>query len=102
MKIKVPKKIQIGAHTYKIKIDKNLKGDGNRYGEVNYRTQEITLWGGCNPSLMMETLLHEVIHIGEFAFRIAISDEDIDRVAETITMLLRNNLDIEFVWDNIK
>ena len=102
MIIKLPNKIKIGTHTYKINLDQNLHSDDKDYGQINYRAQEIKIWSAAPPSVKNEALLHEVIHLSQQIYRVEITDQDIDRVAETIAEFLFNNLGIEFSWDNIK
>ena len=102
MKVKIPREIKIGAHTYSIGYDSNLHCDEGRYGNCNHRTQEIKVWSSNPPSLMDECLIHEVIHIGELCYRLDISDSDIDRIAHLILEFLTRNLGIEFDWELIK
>jgi len=101
MRVKIPLRIKIASHTYTICQSPNLLGDESRHGEVNHRTQQITLHSANPKSVKIETLIHEVIEVGKFAYRIDISDPDIDRTAETISQFL-DNLGIEFDWGNIK
>lgn len=101
MKIKIPPKIKIGTHTYKIVFDRSIRTDDNRIGEVNHRTQVIKIWTEAPLSMRNESLLHELIHIAEFYFRVTIDDADIDRIAQCMCDFLFDNLDIEFDWSAI-
>ena len=101
MKARIPSKIKVGAHTYSIELDPYLIGDRNRYGEVCHRTERITIGSSEPVALRNQTLLHEVLHIGETFYRINISDDDIDRIAETILQFL-DSMGIEFDWADIK
>ncbi len=102
MIIKLPNKVKIGTHTYKIVFDSNMRGDDNLYGQVNYRTQEIRIWTDAPPSVRNETLLHEILHLAVQIYRVELTDPDIDRVAATIADFLFNNLGLEFNWDDIE
>ena len=102
MKIKVPKRIKIGAHTYSIGLTPHLHCDEARYGSCNHRTQEIKIWSEAPPSLRDECLIHETIHISELCHRIEVSDSDIDRISHAVLEFLSRNLDIQFDWSDIK
>lgn len=101
MKIKIPKTVKIGTHTYSIELDPHLHSDEKDYGQINYRAQTIRVWLDAPLSIKNEALLHEVIHLAQSIYRVDISDADIDRVAETIGGFLFNNLGIEFDWSGI-
>lgn len=102
MRVKIPKTIKIGAHTYSIKFNPHLHCDEARYGNCNHRTQEIQIWSEAPDSLKDECLIHEVIHIAELCCRIDVADSDIDRISHIILELLSENLGIEFDWSDIK
>ncbi|MDP1615041.1 MAG: hypothetical protein Q8L68_04520 [Methylococcales bacterium] len=101
MKVKLPSEVRIGTHTFKIRFDPHLFSDENKYGLINYRAQEINIWSEAPLSTKNEALLHEIIHLSQHVYRVEISDQDIDRVAETIGEFLFNNLGIEFDWSCI-
>ena len=101
MKIKVPREVKIGTHTFKVKLNPHLQTDEKNYGDINYRTEEIRIWADAPLSLRNEVLLHEIIHLAQHIYRVEISDPDIDRVAETIGQFLFNNLQIRFDWSDI-
>jgi len=101
VKVRIPREIKVGAHTYSIGFSPHLHCDEARYGNCNHRTQEIQLWAESPPSLRDESLIHEVIHIGELCYRIDVSDSDIDRIAHLILEFLVRNLGIEFDWSEI-
>jgi len=101
IKIKVPGEIKIGTHTYKIMFDRAIRTDDDRIGEANHRTQIIKIWTEAPLSMKNEALLHELIHIAEYYFRVRIDDADIDRIAQCMCDFLFNNLGIEFDWSLI-
>jgi len=102
VKVKVPKRIKIGTHTFTVKFDPHLHSDDKDYGLINYRTQEIKIWTEAPSSIQNEALLHEIIHLSQHVYRVELSDADIDRVAETIAEFLFNNLHLEFNWSDIE
>ncbi len=101
-KVKIPKEIKIGTHTYKVIFDRSIRTDDDRIGETNHRTQVIKIWTEAPLSMQNETLLHELIHIAEYYFRVRIEDADIDRIAECICDFLFNNLGLGFDWSDIE
>ena len=101
LKIRVPKEIKIGTHTYRIILDRSIRTDDSRIGETNHRTQEVKIWTEAPLTMKNEALLHEIIHIAEFYFRVSVEDADIDRIAECMCDFLFNNLNLEFDWQDI-
>ena len=63
--MKLPKKIIIGPHVYKIKCNKEssqvLKGTGN-VGECHTKTATIYIAPGLSSSGKKETIIHEILH----------------------------------------
>ena len=102
MKVKIPKEIRIGTHTYTLKFTPHIHSDDARYASCNHRTQTIEFWSEAPPSITNESLIHEVLHIAELCYRIDVSDADIDRIANVVMELLENSLGIEFSWEGIK
>ena len=102
MKVKIPKEIKIASHTYALKFSPYVHCDEARYANCNHRTQEITLWSEAPASIVNESFIHEVIHIAELCYRVDVTDADIDRIANVIMELLKDNLGIEFDWSDIK
>ena len=101
MIIKLKNGVKIGTHTFKIKLDPHIHGDDKDYGQINYRTETIKIWKDAPLSIKNEALHHEIIHLSQHIYRVDISDQDIDRVAETFSEFLFNNLGIEYDWSDI-
>jgi|LakMenE18May11ns_1017448.scaffolds.fasta_scaffold8859996_1 hypothetical protein len=83
---KPPKNIKIGVHKYKIVVDKaaidacSVSGGGDpRVGECNNEQLTITLDPSLAPSMLQETLLHEILHA---AFHFIGASEDVDDKTE--------------------
>ncbi len=102
MKVKIPQKIKIGTHCYSLSFTPHIHCDEGRYANCNHRTQEIQFWAEAPRSITNESLIHEVLHIAELFQRIEVSDPDIDRIANVIMILLKDNLGIEFDWSDIE
>ena len=101
MKVKLLPKYRMGIHTYSLSLDRNIRTDDADIGQVSHREQTIKIWTDAPLSRKNETLVHEVIEIGKFMYRVQIDDADIDRVAECVCEFLMNNLGIEFDWSDI-
>jgi len=102
MKVRIPPKIKIGTHTYSVIYDRDIRYDDDKIGICNHRTQTIKIWIDAPPSMKDEALLHELVHIAEYTYRVRIDDADIDRIAQCICDFLINNLGVEFDWSDIK
>ena len=69
-KVKMPKKVKVGAHTYKIRLETALLVEGSDNaddplelnGLCNPQTLTIFLRKGLPASLTKETLVHELFH----------------------------------------
>ena len=101
MKIRIPKQIKIGTHTYKVIYDRSIRTDDDRIGECNHRTQTIEIEPNLPPSRQDQTFLHEVGHLIRKVYVMQEDEDNIDRTAQGFADLLFNNLGIEFVWDDI-
>ena len=102
MKVKVPKQIKIGAHTYSVCYKQFLGKDMGFRGTIEHRLQEIWIDPDNPESQKAETLIHEVLHLIGSVFSTGLDDSNVDRIAEGFLELLANNLGIEFDWSDIK
>ena len=103
MKIKVPSKIKILSHTYKVRFGmKDLVAAG-AMGLTRHLHQEIILDGvNIPPSELNQTFLHELMHVVERHFCLKLGDDDIDRISEGLATVLFDNFGIELDWSLIK
>ena len=58
---KLPKKLSISGRTVKVNT-RNLVYDSNNMGEASYSPPMITLDNGVPPAMILEVLMHEVLH----------------------------------------
>lgn len=101
MKVKVPKQIKIGSHTYAVMYRYHLGKDEGFRGTIEHRPQEIHI-DPINPlSQRNVTLLHECIHLITTVWSVGLDDDAIDRIAEGLGELLYNNFGIELDWSDI-
>lgn len=103
MKVKVPSRIQVGGHFYRViyGTSDNFKDDGRR-GRVNYRTLLIEIDPERPASQQTEALLHEVLHcINSIYATNRLDDEGLDHFSEGLIQLFVN-LGIELDWGDIQ
>ena len=102
MKIKVPRQVQIGSHTYSIVKSQKELGDGNFYGEVNHRLQLIRINSERPPSQCAEALLHELLHIVDtILLRDKLDENRISLLSEGLSQAIYKGLNIELDWGDI-
>lgn len=60
----LPKKVKIGAHTYKVKLTVDLTDeDGqNLLGQIDYTNLLIEIRENMDPAWYLPTLMHEIVH----------------------------------------
>lgn len=85
--MKVPKKIDIGGITFKVRF---AKFDEDAYGKMDFDSREILLNQAIknNTKMVAETIRHEMIHaslaVGGVSFSVEYAEEVIVRCLETI------------------
>jgi len=102
MKVKIPKEIKIGAFSYSIKMVEGLENDYHLLGQCLTDKGIIKLEMHSIPQVKDATLLHEVVHAINDVFVCKIDDECVERIAQGLAEILKNNLGIEFDWSEIK
>ena len=102
MIIKVPSQIRIGAYEYCIKYREGLVKHAGSTGQCY--TSDATIW--IDPDELKQvkdvTFFHEVIHCISDVERLGLEESDIDRIAHCLVRILRENLDVEFDWEDIE
>ncbi len=102
MKVKVPSEIKIATHTYRVRYDSHMRHDEACYGQVNHREQTIDIETSIPPSVMNQTLIHEIVHIVDKVYVCRMDEDDLERLSNGMAELLFNNLGIEFDWSEIE
>ena len=98
MKVKIPKRIK----NFTVVYTPNLIVDDGDYGQVWFRKELIRI-DPCMPLLHRDrSLIHEVLHTIDRDYKCHLDDDNVDRIAGGFLDFLRNDLGIEFNWDNIK
>lgn len=89
--------IQFGAHTLQLKLVPELKdSEGNDLvGQIYWDEKEIVfvepLWEAMPNSSQIQALWHEFVHAIKSKYKIDISEDNIDKMAEGITEILLLN-----------
>jgi len=100
MKIKIPREIKVGAHSYRIILTPQLKIDQDKRGIVDHRRQTIELEGSMPNTMLVAVLLHEVVHIIDEVYSCHTDEDTTDRIAQGLTDMFYN-MGIEFDWSDI-
>ena len=100
-RIKVPNEIKIGVHAYGVEYNPHLWMEEELKGSANHISQKIQIEPALAKSQQDVTFLHEVLHIINDQYRLRLSDDDVDRIANGWADFLFNNLQIEFDWSDI-
>ena len=97
--MKVPKKIKIGAFNYKIIQVDNMAEDFKLLGQAITDRQLIKVEKGSNSQTKDVTLWHEVIHAISDVYNCDTDEHNIDRFAQGLTAIMKNDFGIKFEWD---
>jgi len=101
MKVKITSPIQVGGHWYKIIRDGKIDDFGH-LGDINYRTQTITIDPNKPTSQQEESLIHELHHlVNQVYCNGRLEESDVDPLSEGIYQALKQ-LGIEFDWSDIE
>ena len=102
MKVKIPREINIGAYGYSIGYREGMVKHAHSTGQCY--TSDATIW--IDPDELKQTMdvtvLHEILHCISDVDRIDIGEEDIDRIAQCLVRVLRDDFKIEFDWSEIE
>ena len=89
--MKIPETLKVGGHTFKIIFDANLIQDRNRYAEVNYRTNEITVDPTSCEEQQIESLLHEIIEVIDGHCELGLAHQVIKTLSFNLYQALKDN-----------
>jgi len=102
MKVVIPRQIKMASHTYGIELNRVKCSGAGTIGLCNHLEQKIYIDDISAKSQLDQALLHEIMHMIERFFVVRIDDNDIDRIAEGLAILLFDNFGIEFDWGLVK
>lgn len=87
----IPKKIKIGALTFKIKYEKNLTGGSNNLGEMRPMPQEIAIEVNLAPDIKERTFLHEVIEAIDYNYNLSLEHYKIEILGAALQSFIKDN-----------
>lgn len=89
----LPNALRIGNKDYAvIPEERPFVDNGDALdGQIRYADCQIWIWNTANDQHVYQTLLHEAVHGICRCFDVDLSDDDVDRMAHGISMLLRDN-----------
>lgn len=61
--MKIPKKVKVGAYTYKVKFSTDIGTEGNCYGSTHHSTEQIFIDPKYSIDKKNVTFIHELLHI---------------------------------------
>jgi hypothetical protein len=85
--MKIPKKIKVGGHTYKISFPKVIDDDVVHMGATCEEACTIEIKKGMSKSQTEETLLHELIHAADSS----VPENVVNRLAFILYQVLKDN-----------
>jgi len=99
--VKLPNKIQVGGHWYKLVLDSRVKDFGQR-ADINYEKQRISINPNQPQSQKEESFLHEALHFVEQVYcRGDVDEAEIDSLSQGIWQVLAQ-LGIEFDFSGLE
>ncbi len=103
IELPVPKHLVIGPHEYEVLFDHEIRLDDDHSGQISYRKQYIKIDPCQKAQSQREViLLHEVLHGIAYVFNVSMSDEDVDRMSNGLTMFLKDNFGAQFNFGGIE
>lgn len=93
--MKIPPKINIGGMIYDIKLipgkeHSDLHGR-NYIGSIDHEKCLITLEKDMDGQMILESLLHEIMHGIEYSNQLKLSEKNVFRIARGFYQVLKNN-----------
>lgn len=82
----IPKKVKVGAITYKVSIVDEIKNKNDVLGHTSWHRQEIEIIKG-KPEHMINTFLHEIIH----TFNVISNEDQISNLGDRIHAFIKDN-----------
>ena len=97
MEIKIPDKIQVGGHEYRVVYRDDLDRTERWRGTANHVNLSIEIDSHEEGTRLMSTFLHELLHSVDKIYNCAaIPEEGIDAISEGLTQALQS-MGIKFV-----
>ena len=102
MKIKVPREIKVGAHSYKVSYDAKLEERSKKIGFTDITNGIILIEPQQMNSAKLDVLIHELLHPIDFYYCAkTLTEEQVIGITTGLVNIL-DGLGIEFDWSDIK
>ena len=85
--MQLPKTLKIGAHKFKIKLERGGALGTDCAGKCDYTKNTITIDADLEDSQIVATLWHEIFH----ALNNELSEKDVDFLAQGVTQVVLDN-----------
>ena len=102
MIIKIPKIVRIGSCVHDVSQKRNLKLVEGCWGVTRRVVSTITVDADLPPAHKANTFLHEVMHMIDMEYSCGLDEDNIERIANGLFVLLADNLGIELDWGDIQ
>lgn len=102
MKVKIPRRVTVGAYEYELRMVDTLLRDDRLLGRCNSDTGIIEIEPSANTNIRAVTLFHEIIEAINLCYSCKMEHDDIDRMAHGLAATLQRDLGIEFDWEDIE
>ena len=91
--MKIPNKLKVGGHEYKVEITKTYdeKKEHNNWGQTNHVKLKIYLDEGLANTKMEETFIHELLHAVDSHQGNILKEGQVDKIANTLYAVLKDN-----------
>ena len=86
----IPKKVRVGAQSYKVVISKEV-GQYGRYGECDSTRVEIRLDADSATQRQEQTLIHELFEAVNFEFAVGLKHHQIELLEVAMCQIVRDN-----------
>ena len=102
MKVAIPKSVTVGSFDYRITYSPKLVYDHSKLGQCVTDSQLIKIEPDTTIETKNQALFHEIVHAINDVYNCELNEMNIDRIAQGITAVLKNDFKIELDWKEIK
>ncbi len=86
----VPVSLRIGAQHYTVHLDERL-AHGEKFGETNLATLEITIDATSQPGRQRQTLVHEIVEALNHELHIGLRHQQIELLEAGLYQVIKDN-----------
>ena len=101
MIVKIPTKVRIGAYEYSISLTP-MGEDYNKLGQCSTSKESIKIDSESSYRIKCVTFWHEILHAIDDVYRGKMEEEEMERLAQSLTAIMLNEMGIVFDWSSVK